>query len=359
MGKRPLDLIDVEEISGPEAGRSPYSNEEYTIGWVPTDSIDMAAAKGMLDEEHGDPQTPPQEADHNAYLLVSMRRFRVVIACLPKDELGASSAAAVARAILFTFPNIRVGLTVGVGAGIPYYDDNETRDIRLGDVVIGSDRGSSGAIVYDFGKWLPDGSFKNMYALDRPPRPLRTTLARMEAEHQTRENRICEYIDGMLLKYPHMRMKGFAHPGSPNDRLFREDYCHVGGRSCAGCDPSQQIHREDRLDTSPEIHYGIVATGSAVVKDAPTREQIKQRHGAICLEMEAAGLINNFPCIVIRGISNYADSHKNDQWHAYAVATAAACAKKLLGFVQLTTLEAEPKGKDLLKKRTEMLKRPG
>ncbi|GAB1195574.1 hypothetical protein APSETT444_004835 [Aspergillus pseudonomiae] len=186
----------------------------------------------------------------------------------------------------------------------------------------------------------------------------------MEAEHQTRENRICEYIDG--------------------------------------CDPAQQIHREDRLDTSPEIHYGIVATGSAVVKHAPTREQIKQRHGAICLEMEAAGLINNFPCIVIRGISNYADSHKNDQWHAYAVATAASCAKELLGFVQLTTLEAERKGKDvlqilnngksrplvsslylsrdsniakvshevsqistylthikLLKKRTEMLKRPG
>ncbi|GMF91910.1 unnamed protein product [Aspergillus oryzae] len=360
MGKRPLEMINVDgtgnevkskngiQSSGPGIWSSPYGNEEYTIGWVSALPIEMAAAKGMLDEEHGDPQTPPQEADHNTYLLGAMSGFKVVIACLPKDELGASSAAVVATDMLFTFPNIRVGLMVGIGAGIPHYDDNETRDIRLGDVVIGSDRGSSGVVVYDFGKRLPDGSFENIYALDRPPRTLRTALAKMEAEHQTRENKICQYINSMLDKYPYMRKKGFAYPGSSYDQLFWDNYRHTGGRSCAGCDPAQRIHREDRFDTSPEIHYGIVATGSAVVKHAPTRAQIKQRHGAICLEMEAAGLINNFPCIVIRGISDYANSHKNDQWHSYAAATAAACAKELLGFVQPTALDAERKAKDVL-----------
>ncbi|GMG37995.1 unnamed protein product [Aspergillus oryzae] len=357
---RPLEMINVDgtgnevkskngiQSSGPGIWSSPYGNEEYTIGWVSALPIEMAAAKGMLDEEHGDPQTPPQEADHNTYLLGAMSGFKVVIACLPKDELGASSAAVVATDMLFTFPNIRVGLMVGIGAGIPHYDDNETRDIRLGDVVIGSDRGSSGVVVYDFGKRLPDGSFENIYALDRPPRTLRTALAKMEAEHQTRENKICQYINSMLDKYPYMRKKGFAYPGSSYDQLFWDNYRHTGGRSCAGCDPAQRIHREDRFDTSPEIHYGIVATGSAVVKHAPTRAQIKQRHGAICLEMEAAGLINNFPCIVIRGISDYANSHKNDQWHSYAAATAAACAKELLGFVQPTALDAERKAKDVL-----------
>ena len=30
-------------------------------------------------------------------------------------------------------------------------------------------------------------------------------------------------------------------------------------------------------------------------------------------KMEAAGLMNEFPCIVIHGISDYADSHKNKQ----------------------------------------------
>lgn len=51
--------------------------------------------------------------------------------------------------------------------------------------------------------------------------------------------------------------------------------------------------------------------------------------------MEAAGLSNGFPCVVIRGICDYADSHKNDQWHPYAAAVAAACAKELLTYMDL------------------------
>jgi nucleoside phosphorylase len=46
--------------------------------------------------------------------------------------------------------------------------------------------------------------------------------------------------------------------------------------------------------------------------------------------MEAAGLMDNFPCLVIRGICDYADSHKNKRWQAYAALAAAACAKELL-----------------------------
>lgn len=46
--------------------------------------------------------------------------------------------------------------------------------------------------------------------------------------------------------------------------------------------------------------------------------------------MGAAGLMNSFPCLVIRGICNYSDSHKNDDWQDYAAATAAAYAKELL-----------------------------
>ncbi|KAF3798540.1 hypothetical protein GCG54_00015244 [Colletotrichum gloeosporioides] len=53
----------------------------------------------------------------------------------------------------------------------------------------------------------------------------------------------------------------------------------------------------------------------------------------LCFEMEAAGLMTEFPCIVIRGISDYADSHKNDDWQYYAAATAAACTKELLGYI--------------------------
>lgn len=48
--------------------RSPYSNDEYTVGWVCALPIEMAAAKGMMDEEHGDSQISPQHADQNTYI---------------------------------------------------------------------------------------------------------------------------------------------------------------------------------------------------------------------------------------------------------------------------------------------------
>jgi hypothetical protein len=49
-----------------------------------------------------------------------------------------------------------------------------------------------------------------------------------------------------------------------------------------------------------------------------------------CFEMEAAGLMDNFPCLVIRGICDYADSHKNKKWQSYSAARAAAYAKAVL-----------------------------
>jgi nucleoside phosphorylase len=67
--------------------------------------------------------------------------------------------------------------------------------------------------------------------------------------------------------------------------------------------------------------------------------------------MEAFGLMNNFPCLVIRGISDYADGHKDDTWQAYAALTAAAYAKELL--LELSSFEV----KDTLTMRIQFDKR--
>lgn len=310
--------------------QSPFSNDQYTVGWISALPIELAAAKGMLDEEYGAPQTPAAEADQNSYLLGKIGSFKVVVVCLPKDQIGSVSAAVVARDMVSTFPKIRIGLLVGIGAGIP----DEDNDIRLGDVVISSDKASGGVVVYDFGKRLADGSFQSISTLNRPPRSLGSALVQLEAAHMTRENHISQYIDTMLLKYPFMRKSGYRRPTQDTDRLFEVDYKHSAGRTCDKCDPSKEVSREPRYDEYPVIHYGTIATGDSVIKHAPTREELKQRHNAICLEMEASGLMNNFPCLVIRGISHYADSHKNDRWNAYAAAAAAGCAKEVLQYVQ-------------------------
>lgn len=102
--------------------QSPFANEEYTVGWICALPTEFAAAKGMMDEEHGEPQTSPATADNNSYVLGSMGIFKVVVACLPMRQLGAFSAAAVAKEMLFSFPRIRVGMLVGICAGIPNDD---------------------------------------------------------------------------------------------------------------------------------------------------------------------------------------------------------------------------------------------
>jgi len=65
-----------------------------------------------------------------------------------------------------------------------------------------------------------------------------------------------------------------------------------------------------------------------------------ESYGILCFEMEAAGLMNSFPCAVIRGVSNYADEFKDDVWQKYAAMAAAAYAKELLSYIP--ALEEEP-----------------
>lgn len=103
------------------------------------------------------------------------------------------------------------------------------------------------------------------------------------------------------------------------------------------CDVDQQITRTPRSSHEPEIHYGIIASGNQVVKDAHTRDQIAKKLGALCFEMEAAGIMNQLPCLVIRGVCDYCDSHKNKEWQGYAALTAAAYTKELLSVVPLPT----------------------
>ena len=91
------------------------------------------------------------------------------------------------------------------------------------------------------------------------------------------------------------------------------------------------IDKEPRLDTSPKVHYGLMASGNELIKNVMERDRLGQALGAKCVEMEAAGLMNDFPCNVVRGICDYADSHKNDLWQEYASATAAAFSAAVFG----------------------------
>lgn len=282
----------------------------------------MAAAKGMLDKVHQNPKEQ-DPSDHNTYLLGEVCGHNVVVACLPAGIYGTTPAATVAKDMLRTFKSIRFGLMVGIGGGIP----SKKHDIRLGDVVVGQPSATNGGIVqYDRGNALQNHGFERTGSLNAPPQVLLAALSRLQAEHLTDDSRIPEFLANL----PRKMRKRFSHPGASNDFLYLAKYPHVkDSPTCEECDHGQRVVREERDETDPTIHYGTIASGSQLIKDSKKRDQIEKSIGALCVETEAAGL-QDFPSIVIRGICDYADSHKNDTWQLYASVVAAAFAKELL-----------------------------
>jgi hypothetical protein len=81
----------------------------YTVGWICALETEYVAAQSFLDEEHDGPEYVSPH-DNNDYTLGMIGKHNVVIAVLPNGEYGTSSAASVARDMLHSFPNVRIGL---------------------------------------------------------------------------------------------------------------------------------------------------------------------------------------------------------------------------------------------------------
>ncbi|CAH0051280.1 unnamed protein product [Clonostachys solani] len=268
----------------------------------------MAAATAMLDEVHQGPRELHPN-DHNSYTLGKIKNHNVVIACLPAGNYGIAPAASTAQQMLTSFTGIKFGLMVGIGGGIP----QEGHDIRLGDIVVSEPKGQLGGVIqYDRGREL-GVCFERTGWLNSPPEVLLTALNALKARRWTNKSQLDELLTSMAARNPR-----FAHPGA-NEAT---------------------TELPDRGDQDPVVHFGLIASGNQVIKDAATRDRLRQELGnVLCFEMEAAGLMNSFPCLVIRGISDYADYHKNDIWQPYAAATAAAFAKVLLSIVHAHEVE--------------------
>lgn len=169
--------------------------------------------------------------------------------------------------------------------------------------------------------------------LNRPAPILISATGSLRGNHAMGEGSMQTFINEGIAKLQKFGNPQFRFPGREHDRLFRSDYDHLQGQTtCDECDPSLTVTRSNRELLS--VHYGLVASTDVVMKSVRVRDRMRQDHNVICFEMEAAGLMNNFPCIAIRGISDYADTHKNDQWQPYAAITAAGYAKDLLRIIQ-------------------------
>lgn len=339
------------------------SGELYTVGWIAALAKESAAALAMLDERHGRPDDfEKPSSDTNSYHWGRIGDHNVVIASLAAGVYGTISAATTVSNLLSSFPNIRIGLMVGIGAGIAR--PKQKRDIRLGDVAVSLPQGQSGGVLqYDLGKSLvkedrghATHTFKRVGFLNSPPEALLKALTSLRAQVRLEGSKVSSIIEGMLERYPQMAENepdepGYIYQGQENDRLFESSYIHASDMGCDDCDSTRIVPRTARRNPCvPRVHYGVIASGNKLVKDAVERDLILKESGedCICLEMEAAGLMFSFPCLVIRGVCDYADSHKNDEWQEYAAATAAAYAKEFLGFVDNQDLAKTSRASEIL-----------
>ncbi|KND90947.1 hypothetical protein TOPH_04366 [Tolypocladium ophioglossoides CBS 100239] len=287
------------------------------------------------------------DGDTNTYTTGRIGNYDVVLVVLP--NMGTSAAAVAAANFRSSYSGLKLTFLVGVCGGVPKIGEC---DAFLGDVVV-----SKSIIQYDYGRQYPGGFKVKKTADGRANKDIRSLLASFEMELnrerlQTKAREHLSLVQSAALRK--RRQADYRYPGLAEDRLFQPNYAHKHELSCKlcaaesdtfcelaynasctdiGCDEAKLVAREHHLEDgqfTPEIFIGCVGSGNTVMKSGEDRDRIAAANGCIAFEMEGAGAWEEVPCIVVKGICDYADSHKNKKWQNFAAATAASVAKAML-----------------------------
>ncbi|KAH7000723.1 hypothetical protein EDB80DRAFT_753858 [Ilyonectria destructans] len=195
---------------------------DYTVGWICAIITEYIAAQVFLDKKHDRPDYISPNNNNN-YTLGRIGKYNTVLAILPDGEYSISSAARVAKGILLSFPNIRIGLIVGIAGS---------------DIIVSAPCNRKGKIL------------------------------QVAIEYQLEEA-----INSILKR---------------NNRLFKTEITYNSA-------------------------YTIAYEDNPLIKDTLVRDKLIVEKEVLYFEIEAAGLINYFSCLVIRGIYNYSDFYKNKE----------------------------------------------
>ena len=317
--------------------RRRLKSQDYTVAWLCALALsEQVAAISMLDELHEDLLQPAD--DKNTYIYGSIKDHNIIIACLPLGQPGTISASILVSSLPKSFPNLRIHLLVGIGGEIPHDPPSmdPVKDIHLGDVVVGvaEKPGVHGVVQYDFERDHGAENRELLGSLDKPDRQLLTALGVLFSLYLSGKRRFNLHLE----RLKDLKMD-FTRPTLHEDRLYRSSCGHVDAGSystgCGSCPGDGLILRNERLPPDPVAHQGQILSGNAVIKNTPRRDELRQRFpDARCFEMEAAGVMDQTHCLVIRGIADYADSYKNQHWQPYAAGTAAALARDFLLIIQ-------------------------
>ncbi|KAF7192657.1 hypothetical protein HII31_06016 [Pseudocercospora fuligena] len=354
-----------------------YTHSErdgYRVGVICALPRERTAVEAVLDERHG--QLPNVEGDSNTYTYGRIGLHKVVIASLSAGDYGTVPAGGVASDMRRSFKAIKYTFMVGIAGAAPSLASRDG-DVRLGDVVVGCAAGAPSIVSYRTGKATTDkNAFDIRSELAEPPAALRRAVAALQTAHQVDGPTYLIHLQHMLQSHPRLNKErieeDYYNVPSAADTLYRTHIVHPpSAHNCDVCkntahsivkratrhlrDPPDLLHDLDRIkfitksedDTFdyPKVHYGTIASSDVLMKDAVQRDHACQQILAqkkahvLCFEMEAAGLPRDLPCLVIRGLCDYCDSHKNDTWQNFAAAAAAAVTKDLLLKVDAEVVE--------------------
>lgn len=342
-------------------GMKKLIREDYTVGLICALQCEALAMSLMLDEMHEKlPKARWNAGDENFYTYGEINGHNVILLCLASSQAGKRGATHAAVNVRDSFPAMRVFFFVGIGGGLPENpfwpnQQNICDVIHLGDVVVSVPVNTDNApvIEYDRGRAKTGEEFQIKGRMDKPlsfllkavdqldlerkqgAPPFHKHLTRLTAHELRRRNPLPEMDD----------YAQFEYPGEQYDILFKPDQTHDQERDpeCKRCNQKEGVIRSGRRASGqPRFHRGTIASADKTIEDAIQRDIIsKKLNGAICFETEAAGVIDITHALIIRGISDYADSHKHYVFHNYAAATAAAFARHLLHLIPTEEMEQE------------------
>ncbi|RAK91106.1 ankyrin repeat-containing protein [Aspergillus costaricaensis CBS 115574] len=334
----------------------------YTIAYITALPKEQTAVLATLDTIHHQ-HIPTPVSDKNTYTLGSIPPHNIVLICLP--TMGTTSAASAVTSLLHMFPSIRFALLVGVAGGVP------SNGVKLGDVVVSVpvSGGYGGVAGWDRGMLVRNGRVvvQNEGGMCRREEfgvglGVKKVLERLKRNSEMVARKINGCLDDVEERFPRLvsrwtRCDGLRDPLL--ERWWVYSYLYllvwvlwkvvvagvVGLLGLWGLEmmgvgfgfegdvgKEKMMIAGEKKRRNVRVHYGLIASGNFVVKDAKARDALNKgfEEGILCAEMEAAGVMDLVPCIVVRGICDYADSGKNKDWQEYAAMVAAAYARVLL-----------------------------
>lgn len=129
------------------------------------------------------------------------------------------------------------------------------------------------------------------------------------------------HIDAAITKL------GWVRPSASQDILHAADPSDK---------PLEHPDDPERRGDNPRVFLGAIGSANELLKRPEKRDELRDRFGVRAVEMEASGIADatwnheKSGYLVVRGVCDYCDTHKNDDWQKYASIVAAAYTRALI-----------------------------